>query len=243
MGHDPLVIHDVLPESWRSRWRIGLALILAVINIGGFFPSRRPPSTASTGVLRQGSPRWPWMSITVDTGTGGDPDRLLSLFAQLQVPVTFFVSGPPRTWWRFATRDGMTIESQTFGHINLTTHTTRQDEQDLIASLAAIRQATGRRPYFLRPPYGAVDTRVIRLATRLGLHVVLWTPGHYIASAASEGHVLEGLLAHAGPGVILAISDEPPAAPLRLALTVAVESFRAEGYRLVPLAQLLRGPG
>ncbi|AEW05916.1 polysaccharide deacetylase [Sulfobacillus acidophilus DSM 10332] len=235
--------HDGLPASWRSRWRIGLALLLAAINVGGFFPSRRQPPAASIGVLRQGSPRWPWMAITVDTGTGGDPDRLLPLFVQLKVPVTFFVSGPPRTWWGLATRDGMTVESQTFGYINLTTHTTRQDERDLIASLAAIRQATGRRPYFLRPPYGAVDARVIRLAARLGLHVVLWTPGHYIASAASDRHLLEGLLAHAGPGVILAISDEPPAAPLRLALTVAVESFRAEGYRLVPLAQLLRAPG
>jgi len=242
MGNDPFVSQDVLPASWRSRWRLGLALILAAINIGGFFPSRRPPPV-STGVLRQGSPHWPWMAITVDTGTGGDPDRLWPLFAQLKVPVTFFVSGPPRTWWQVATRDGMTIESQTFGYINLTTHTTRQDERDLLASLAAIRQETGRRPYFLRPPYGAVDARVIRLATRLGFHVVLWTPGHYITAAASDRYLLEGLLAHAGPGVILAISDEPPAAPLRLALTVAVESFRAEGYRLVPLAQLLRLPG
>lgn len=72
-------------------------------------------------------------------------------------------------------QEGFAIGNHTWSHPDLTMRSPDAIRWQLSATSTAIRQATGVPPDLFRPPYGATNVTVRRIASQLGLLQILWT--------------------------------------------------------------------
>lgn len=236
--------------SFRRSWRLWAALVLVLAMFPRWMPARGgggQPVSHGPGVLRAVKTDLPVVALTFNDGPSPSvTPRVLSLLRRYGAHATFFVNGykalqypglVSRAW-----QMGMEIENHTMGHINLVHHTAGQDLRDLERANRVITRITGQPPVFLRPPYGAYNRTVIRLARRRHLRLVLWSLADF--PAASPGgpgaqSMAHEILSHIRPGDIVAFRavDTSPAA--LSALSVIVRELTVEGYRLVTLKTLV----
>lgn len=115
--------------------------------------------------------------------------------------------------------------------------------EDMIMGASAIEEATGVRPRWHRPPYGALSGATILGARRLGLDLVLWSAwGRDWRAAADPESVMADLGKGLGPGGTVLLHDSdctsaPGAWRSALgALELLAERAGAQGWTVGPLA-------
>ncbi|PKY56797.1 glycoside hydrolase/deacetylase [Rhizophagus irregularis] len=116
--------------------------------------------------------------ITFDDGPTENTTGLLDFLDNTGDKVTFFVVGSrvyenPEILQR-AAKAGHQIGIHTWSHPYLTSQSNEQIIAEFKWTEAAIKQAVGLTPKYVRPPYGDVDDRVRGIATQLGYKVVIW---------------------------------------------------------------------
>ena len=156
-------------------------------------------------------------------------------------PATFFVNGAivkrdPARWRRLLA--GFSVANHTLSHKDLS----RLDAAGIRAQIATnervIEQALGRPVLrLLRPPYGAHDPEVVRIAAALGYHTILWDTdsGDGRSGATTRSIFRNGR--RGGDGAIVLLHCGPAATPA--AVGPIIEHYRARGYRLVDLGTML----
>jgi peptidoglycan-N-acetylglucosamine deacetylase len=215
-------------------YRAAFALALAVVIIAG-------PVAEASSVITHGSRDRHWVALTFDDGWSADRcARIADTLRARNVTATFLINGmivrsaPKR--WRTILR-GFPVANHTLSHPWLT----RSSEAEIRRQIQVNERATERvlgRPMqrLLRPPYGAYDQRVVRIATSMGYRVVLWDTSGVDTSAASSTTVVRNatrgingsiVLMHCGPAVTPA------------AIGPIIRSYRARGFRFVDLATML----
>jgi peptidoglycan/xylan/chitin deacetylase (PgdA/CDA1 family) len=236
-----------------SAPRAAAALALLAAGFFGLYELvESPRSDAFAPVFTHGTGHV--VALTFDDGpTRGVTDRLLDVLEREHVPATFFVVGraarrEPALLRRMAA-DGDEIEnhSDTHPHLNAIL-----SEPALDAEIAraddAVAAATGRRPRWLRPPFGARNAAVLDAARRNGKRVVLWTAMlDDTAPRTASNELAARLLRDVRDGAVVVLHDgdqgrEKPAAGGRayeaaLAPRI-IATLRAQGYRFVTLEQL-----
>ena len=135
-------------------------------------------ATASQYVMRV-STRKPVVFITIDDGIV--PDRaLLRLVRQRHLPVTVFLTtayaprGPRAAYFRALQAAGAVIEDHTLTHPDLRRVDDTSVRHEVCGAAARIEHLFGRAPTLFRPPYGGVDTRVLRTARGCGMTAIGW---------------------------------------------------------------------
>ncbi len=118
------------------------------------------------------------VTLTFDDGPGPYTARLLEILRVANAPATFFMIGEHVDTFPALTKQvadaGFEIGNHSYTHPDLTRMSSAEITDQLARTDAAILRVTGRRPTLLRPPYGARDAHVDRLAARAGLAEVLW---------------------------------------------------------------------
>jgi peptidoglycan/xylan/chitin deacetylase (PgdA/CDA1 family) len=103
-------------------------------------------------------------ALTYDDGPTQYADDILDLLKEKGIKATFFLVGNmyiPSTsseWSRIVKRmynEGHVIGSHTFSHNDLTNMSAQQITQDMQKLEDAVYAAIGKRPAFMRPPYGS----------------------------------------------------------------------------------------
>lgn len=174
------------PEQRRAVSR-SLHLLLLLLFLVAFLrinsnlfhsESRKPGIRYACTLLNRG------VALTYDDGPSEHTERLLDSLAELEVKATFFLVGlnarkRPDVVRRMI-RDGHTVGSHTMSHANLTkvyaeNRTKFWEEVD--GNSALLREITGQWPRYLRPPYGAIDRRVLKELNARGYEVVMWGGG------------------------------------------------------------------
>jgi peptidoglycan-N-acetylglucosamine deacetylase len=211
-----------------------LALALALIIIAG-------PVVEASSVITHGSRDRHWVALTFDDGWSADRcAQIADTLRARNVTATFLINGmivrsaPKR--WRTILR-GFPVANHTLSHPWLT----RSNEAEIRRQIQVNERATERvlgRPMqrLLRPPYGAYDQRVVRIAASMGYRVVLWDTSGVDTSAGSSTTVVRNatrgingsiVLLHCGPAVTPA------------AIGPIISSYKARGFKFVDLATML----
>ncbi|KAK9764320.1 hypothetical protein K7432_008264 [Basidiobolus ranarum] len=116
------------------------------------------------------------VAVTFDDGPGQFTMRLLDILKDTQV--TFFLVGQnvdsnPGIV-REMYRRGHHVASHTYTHANLNELDDRGIEREMMDTSNAIYKAIGKRPRYMRCPYGECNERVLAVLKRLGYKVIYW---------------------------------------------------------------------
>jgi peptidoglycan-N-acetylglucosamine deacetylase len=239
-----------------------LALVPALL-AGGARPSPLPPAApvraapaaartaalyrvvgcASHGGLYRGGPPRREVAIGFDDGPAADTPAFVSMLERSRAPATFFLIGRQlsasfRPMLLRELRDGDALGDHSYSHPYLTLGGGVRGQ--LARPLAAIRALTGYTPCVFRPPYGAYDTAVVRIARSLGLATVLWNVDPADWARPGRGAIARRVLAQVRPGSIVISHDGGgPRRQTLAAYPAIIAALRARGYRIVTIPELL----
>jgi peptidoglycan/xylan/chitin deacetylase (PgdA/CDA1 family) len=137
--------------------------------------------------------------------------------------------------------DGHELANHSYSHVDFTqlSETAIAAELDETESAVARVGGAALRPFF-RPPFGARNTRVLRVVAAEGYTPVYWTvdSGDWQAGLPA-GQVLARVSLAARPGaIVVSHLDSWQTAAILPAL---IDQLRARGYELVTLSELLGG--
>lgn len=125
-------------------------------------------------------PDKPMVALTFDDGpTSGVTNRVLDALEKHNCRATFFVVGERvaahQQLLKRAVTLGCEIGSHTYGHDDLTKLSAERGRDSVQKSLDAVYDACGYRVKSLRPPTGASNSDVKKLASDMGLALVFWS--------------------------------------------------------------------
>ena len=153
------------------------------------------------------------VALTFDDGP--HPDGTPAVLAALEragAPATFFLVGEqverfPALAAEIAAA-GHQVGVHCHRHRNLMRLTPAQVRDDLLRAADLIASATGRAPFWYRPPYGILTTPALAVARRRGWEVVLWrSDGHDWERRATADSIVERILRRLSPGDVVLLHD------------------------------------
>jgi peptidoglycan/xylan/chitin deacetylase (PgdA/CDA1 family) len=216
-------------------------------------PARPRPSLRERALERfaarpaavvRGGARGHLVALTFDDGPGPYTLRIVRELRRLHAPATFFVVGRQVHWYPLTMHDmvvnGDAIGVHTWDHADLRRLPSRADRVEIRRTAAVIRAYAGVRTRLLRPPFGSLDRRVLRLARRSALVTVLWSVDTADWARPGERRILQRALAAVRPGAIVLLHDGGGDRDQTVAaVPLLVRALRARGYRLVTVTRLL----
>ena len=186
------------------------------------------------------------VALTLDDGPNPLKYRtpaLLDTLRNLNVKATFFVVGSraeanPELILRMDD-EGHELANHSYTHPNLTFLTPDAVRKELCRTSVVVRDITGKRPRFYRPPGGNFNGAIADAASALGMHGAYWTVDGFKFEHAP--HRPEELIRYVIPrvkqGSILLLHNAPE--NTIIALPEIVRALRAQGYTFVTMSELV----
>ena len=198
--------HTVLGQAAPTR-RMPVRPLPALPNRLGRLRAALP---LTDGVLH-GDPDQRMVALTFDDGPSGRTPAILRVLAHHHAHATFFVVGRATRGMepvlRHIAATGNELADHTYSHANLLALRAPGRLRQLRWTRALVERATGLRPRFFRPPYGATGPAVNRLGRSLGLVPILWSVDSRDWQLPGTKAIVKRVLAHVRPGSIVLLHD------------------------------------
>lgn len=210
-------------------------------------PTEHPVAIA--GVTTQ----QPVVALTFDAcatfeQANGFDQQIFDILARDKIPATLYLSGRwvekhPGAAKLIATADYLELANHTYTHPRLSLMREERVRFQIAHTNDIIERALGRPALSLRPPAGAWNSMVLKIATREHMPLVLWT----VVSGDAGGHVpaprmVRSVLEKARPGAIIIFHINKRAPFTKRALPEIIAGLRERGFRFVTVSQLLALP-
>lgn len=168
--------------------------------------------------------------------------KLLDILKERNIKCTFFVVGSNAKAYpniiRRIIAEGHEIGNHTYTHASLTSRSDEQIRTELQKSEDAMVAAANYRPHLIRPPYGAINTRVKQLMfSEFGYSTIMWSVDPQDWRRPGVSVVTSRLVNGAHPGAIMLSHDIHP--PTIAAMPAMFDQLLAKGYQFVTVSQLL----
>lgn len=168
--------------------------------------------------------------------------QLLDLLKERNIKCTFFVVGKNAKAYpqiiRRIIAEGHEIGNHTWTHRSLTSGSDEQIRKELQQSEDALFAAANYRPQVIRPPYGAINTRIKQLMfSEFGYSTIMWSVDPQDWRRPGSSVVTSRLLAGAHPGAIMLAHDIHPGTIT--AMPAFFDQMLAKGYQFVTVSQLM----
>ena len=237
---------------WRRPRRLGLYLGIAGILSAAYLTANAvlPTSFLYGEVNYQGPPGQKLVALTFDDGPNPPFTlQILDILDAYNVQATFFLIGKnveayPELARKIVER-GHQVGNHSYTHPDLLKLDREQVAQEIDATTAIIRSATGVSPRVFRPPHGFRDPVVLEKARERYLQVVQWSvmardwrrPGAQVIADRIVQKVKNGsiILLHDGDGVNHGGDRSQSVAATEL----IIKKLHAQGYRFVSVDELL----
>lgn len=185
----------------------------------------------------------PYIAMTFDDGPSATlTPKLLDLLAARHIKVTFFVIGEnvaehPEIVAR-AAQEGHEIGNHSWSHPNLAKMSQENVRSQLQRTDDAIKNATGKRPTLMRPPYGSVTDREKRwIHDEFGYQIILWDVDPYDWKRPGPAVVRNRILKETRPGSIVLSHDIHPGTIE--AMPATLDALEAKGFKFVTVSELI----
>jgi peptidoglycan/xylan/chitin deacetylase (PgdA/CDA1 family) len=207
--------------------------------------------TKST-VITRGNTAKKRVALTFDAGSDlGYTQTIITILEQYGITATFGITGswinayPDYAAWIVA--DGHQLLNHTLNHPSYTGVSVGGNPISPAKRLAQIQAnenllwglaGAGSRPYW-RPPYGDIDSSVLRDAGALGYSkTIMWTVDSMGWNGYSTDEIYQRVIANSGNGAIV-LMHVGSASQDANALDRIIRRFKAKGYGFGTVAQVL----
>ena len=242
------------PKQTTRRYNRGLvrsvtlALAVAALFIAAATPSFFSASAASAKKLPIYSVQRDdkCVSLTFDAAWGNEDTQLLiDILDRYGVKATFFIVG----FWaekypesvKALADAGHEVMTHSDDHAHFAKLSAGQIEANLNASCDKIEAVTGVRPTLFRCPYGEYNDTVIQTAEDLGFSTIQWSVDSLDWKDLSAAEITRRVTGSVGDGDIVLFHNAAKHTPE--ALPAIIEYLLQNGYRIVPVGELLlQGP-
>src|SRR5213595_2433820 len=185
----------------------------------------------------------PYIAITFDDGPSATlTPKLLDLLAAHHIKTTFFVIGEnvaehPDIVAR-AAREGHEIGNHSWSHPNFAKMSEEGVRSQLRRTDDAIKNATGKRPTLMRPPYGSLTEREKHwIHDEFGYQIIFWEVDPYDWKRPGPAVVRNRILKETRPGSIVLAHDIHPGTIE--AMPSALDALEAKGFKFVTVSELI----
>src|SRR5438034_8239772 len=185
----------------------------------------------------------PYIAMTFDDGPSATlTPKLLDLLAAHHIKVTFFVIGEnvaehPQIVAR-AAREGHEIANHSWSHPNFGKMSQESVRSQLQRTDDAIKNATGKRPTLLRPPYGSITEREKHwIHDEFGYDIILWDVDPLDWKRPGPAVVRSRILKETRPGSIVVSHDINPGTIEAMPSTL--DELQAKGFKFVTVSELI----
>jgi peptidoglycan/xylan/chitin deacetylase (PgdA/CDA1 family) len=185
----------------------------------------------------------PVVAMTFDDGPHPSlTPKLLDLLKERNIKCTFFLIGQnvkayPQIVRRIIA-EGHEIGAHTYTHCSLTSRSDAQIRSELQRSEEVLMSAANYRPQLIRPPYGAINTRIKQLMfSEFGYSTIMWSVDPQDWRRPGVSVVTSRLVSGARPGAIMLAHDIHP--PTIQAMPAMFDQLLAKGYQFVTVSQLM----
>jgi peptidoglycan/xylan/chitin deacetylase (PgdA/CDA1 family) len=218
---------------------LGIALLLpGAVSHSSYEPPRHQWPRPDISL----TPPHPWIALTFDDGPHPVmTEKLLAILKQEGVPGTFFVVGKMAVRYpgivQEIAREGNEVANHSFSHPNLARVDNKRLLNELGQTRRLIRRLTGQDSVLFRPPGGDYTNHMLKVTTRAGYRMVLWSVLTKDVNGASVEAMRRRILRTSSDGaIVLMHSGIPNTVEM---LPGVIEELRSQGYHFVTVSQLL----
>jgi len=182
------------------------------------------------------------LSISFDAAWGNeDTQTLIDILGKYGVKATFFVVGDwvdkyPESV-KALSEAGHEIMSHSNHHDHFNSLSAEQITADLNACCDKIQAVTGTRPTLFRCPYGEYDDHVINAVRSLKIEPIQWDVDSLDWKDLSAPEITKRVTSKVQPGSIVLFHNAAKHTPE--ALPGIIEALLQDGYKFVPISQLI----
>lgn len=184
-----------------------------------------------------------YIAMTFDDGPSPETTpKLLAILRERGIKATFFVLGTmavkhPELLKQIAD-DGHEIGNHSWSHPQLTRISAAAADKQIADTSEIIFQATGKRPLYLRPPYGSMKPALrSHIEQTFGLSIVNWSVDPNDWKDRDSQKVYDAIMTQAKPGAIVLSHDIY--ATTVAAMPRVLDDLAAKGYKFATLSQMI----
>ena len=182
------------------------------------------------------------VSVSFDAAWGNeDTQTLIDILDGYGVRATFFVVGDWVDRYPESVQALHEAGHEVMNHSSSHAHFSKLSHNEIVRDITLcnnkIEAITGVKPTLFRCPYGEYDDHVIQAISSLGMTAVQWDVDSLDWKGISAEEIQRRVLDRVQPGSIVLFHNAAENTPD--ALPGILESLIADGYRIVPISELL----
>ena len=181
-------------------------------------------------------------ALSFDAAWGNEyTERLLNTLDEYKVHATFFLV---RQWvekYPDSVRDiaarGHDVGNHSSTHPHMAQLSASEQLEEINSCNEAIKQLIGTEPTLFRPPYGEYDNKLVQNLRAKDMYCVQWNIDSLDWKDPPADEIVSRIQKKLCPGSIILMHNG--ASNTAEALPELIEAIQAEGYRIVPISELL----
>lgn len=182
------------------------------------------------------------VAISFDAAWGANyTEDLLKILKQYDVKTTFFLVG----FWvdkypemvKRIDEEGHEIGNHSSKHPHMSQLSKEQIRKELENTSEKIEAMTNKKVTVFRPPFGDYNNRLIETSRELGLQVIQWDVDSLDYKDYGTDAIVKRVLSKVKSGSIVLFHNN--ATYTKDALPIIIENLQKEGYRIVPVSELI----
>ncbi len=186
------------------------------------------------------------ISISFDAAWGNeDTQDLIDILEKYNVKTTFFIVGGWVDKYPESVKALSDAGHEVMNHSNTHPHMTQLSIEKMKEEVKKcddkIEAITGKRPFLFRPPYGDYNDRVVQACREMGHFTIQWDVDSLDWKELGVEAIIERVTKRVVDGSIVLFHNAAKHTPAALPKTL--EILQADGYKIVPISQLIYREG
>lgn len=186
------------------------------------------------------------VSLTFDDGPDGSvTPRILDILKANKIKASFFFVGTQISYFPGMVRrtydESHLVLNHTWDHPYLTKKDAGEIRKEIMLTENRIQSITGRKPALARPPYGAVDEKVLAAVSGTGNRAIMWSIDSMDwVPKADKQTILKNILDNVRPGDIVLLHSSVGHGADVEALQEIISGLKRKEYKIVDLEAMLK---
>lgn len=182
------------------------------------------------------------IAISFDAAWGADKTSdILAILKEYDVKTTFFLVA----FWvdkypdmvKKIDNEGHEIGNHSANHPNMTQLSEDKIREELTITSNKIESITGKKVNLFRPPFGAYNNKVMRVAKELGYYVIQWDVDSLDYKDYGANVIVDRVISRVKNGSIVLFHNN--ATYITKALPIILDKLKQMDYEIVPISELI----